>query len=121
MYPLIALTSFLVAGLTFFSGFGLGTLLLPLFTLFFPVPVAVAATAVVHLMNNISKVVLVGKYAKRAIILRFGIPAVFTAFSARFSIASLLSTATYSHLADAYMRSPVSYKCRLPLPATSCV
>ncbi|MFC1537959.1 TSUP family transporter [Candidatus Latescibacterota bacterium] len=80
MYLIIALASFLVAGLTFFSGFGLGTLLLPLFTLFFPVPVAVATTAVVHLLNNISKVFLVGRYADRNIVLRFGIPAVIAAF-----------------------------------------
>ncbi|MFC1541105.1 TSUP family transporter [Candidatus Latescibacterota bacterium] len=80
MYLIIALASFLVAGLTFFSGFGLGTLLLPLFALFFSVPVAVAATAVVHLLNNISKVVFVGKYADRNIALRFGIPAVIAAF-----------------------------------------
>ena len=69
-YLLIALSSFFVAGLTFFSGFGLGTLLLPLFALFFPVPVAVAVTAVVHLLNNLSKVVLVGRHASRGIFLR---------------------------------------------------
>ena len=71
MYLLIAVVSFFVAGLTFFSGFGLGTLLMPLFTLFFPVHIAVAATAVVHLLNNIFKIVLVGRYAKKRIILLF--------------------------------------------------
>ncbi len=80
IYVLIAISSFLVAVLTFFSGFGLGTLLLPLFALFFPVPVAVAATAVVHLLNNLSKVVLVGRYADRSIFLKFGVPAVTAAF-----------------------------------------
>ncbi|MFC1650188.1 TSUP family transporter [Candidatus Latescibacterota bacterium] len=80
MYLIIALSSFAVAGLTFFSGFGLGTLLLPLFALFFPVPVAVAVTAVVHLLNNISKVLLVGRYADKVIVMKFGIPAVFAAF-----------------------------------------
>jgi uncharacterized protein len=79
IYILIAVSSFLVAGLTFFSGFGLGTLLLPLFALFFPLPVAVAATAAVHLLNNISKVILVGKHADRRIFLIFGVPAVIAA------------------------------------------
>ena len=37
----IPLVGFLVSGLTFFSGFGLGTLLLPAFVAFFPVEVAV--------------------------------------------------------------------------------
>jgi len=37
-----------VSGLTLFSGFGLGTLLMPTFVLFFPIEVAVAATAIVY-------------------------------------------------------------------------
>jgi hypothetical protein len=36
----------LVSGVTLFSGFGLGTVLMPAFALFFPVPVAIAATAI---------------------------------------------------------------------------
>ena len=88
-YLLVALFSFAVALLTFFSGFGLGTILLPVFALFFPVPVAVAATAVVHLMNNISKVILVGKHASKDIVLRFGIPAVIAAFGGAWSLGYL--------------------------------
>lgn len=34
---IIALAAFLVSGLTLYSGFGLGTLLLPVFTFFLPV------------------------------------------------------------------------------------
>jgi hypothetical protein len=34
-YLFIALTAFAGAGLTFFSGFGLGTLLTPVFAIFF--------------------------------------------------------------------------------------
>jgi uncharacterized membrane protein YfcA len=67
--------------LTFFSGFGLGTLLLPAFALVFPLDVAVAATAVVHLANNLSKGALVGRAADRRIVVRFGIPAVLAAFA----------------------------------------
>jgi len=80
MYLIVAIASIGVAGLTFFSGFGLGTLLMPLFALFFPVQVAVAATAVVHLANNIFKVVLVGKFALKRTVLLFGIPAASAAF-----------------------------------------
>jgi len=57
-----------------FSGFGLGTLLMPAFALFFPVPVAIAATAVVHLANNLFKVVLVGRTADWSAVLRFALP-----------------------------------------------
>src|SRR5262249_18547707 len=51
-YALVAGVALFVAGLTLFSGFGLGTLLMPAFALFLPVPVAVAATAVVHLAQQ---------------------------------------------------------------------
>ena len=67
--------------LTFFSGFGLGTLLLPAFALVFPLEVAVAATAVVHLANNLAKGGLVGRFADWAVVARFGIPAVVAAFA----------------------------------------
>lgn len=65
--------------LTLFSGFGLGTLLLPAFALVFPLDVAVTATAVVHLANNISKGLLVGRHADWATVRRFGIPALLAA------------------------------------------
>jgi len=80
IYIVICTTALLVSGLTLFSGFGLGTLLMPVFALFFPVEVAVAATAMVHGANNIFKVLVVGKNADRDLVLRFGIPAVMAAF-----------------------------------------
>ncbi|NWF80765.1 MAG: sulfite exporter TauE/SafE family protein [Chloroflexi bacterium] len=74
-YLIVCLVALLVAALTLFSGFGLGTLLMPAFALFFPVPVAVAATAVVHLANNLFKLGLVGRHADRTTVIRFGVPA----------------------------------------------
>ena len=79
-YIIIILTSLIVAILTFFSGFGLGTLLLPVFALFFPLDVAVAATAIVHLLNNVFKVFLVGKKAHLKTVLIFGLPAILFSF-----------------------------------------
>lgn len=73
-YLIVCLTAFLVSGLTLFSGFGLGMLLLPAFAVFFPIPVAVAATAIVHLANNIFKVGLVGRKADWSVVSRFAIP-----------------------------------------------
>ena len=49
----VSIAALFTSGLTFFSGFGLGTLLLPFFLIVFPPPVAVAATAAVHLVNNL--------------------------------------------------------------------
>ena len=80
-YIIICLSALLVSTLTLFSGFGLGTLLLPAFALFFPVEVAVAATAVVHGANNIFKIALVGRHADKTLVVRFGLPAILAAFA----------------------------------------
>lgn len=77
---IIVIAAFLTAILTFFSGFGLGTILTPVFMIFFPVDLAIALTGVVHFFNNIFKIILVGKNADKAVLLRFGIPAVIASF-----------------------------------------
>jgi len=79
-YIVVCLVAFIVSGLTLFSGFGLGTLLMPAFALFFPIPVAVTATAVVHLANNFFKLGLIGRHADLEVTSRFAIPATITAF-----------------------------------------
>jgi uncharacterized membrane protein YfcA len=75
-YLAVALTAFIAAGLTLYSGFGLGTILLPVFALFFPVEMAVVATALVHGANNVFKVTLLGRHADREVVLKFGLPAI---------------------------------------------
>ena len=70
MYLSVALAAFLAAGLTMYSGFGLGTLMLPVFALFFPAEMAVVATAIVHGANNVFKVSLLGRYADREVVMR---------------------------------------------------
>lgn len=75
----ISLAAFVVAILTFFSGFGLGTILTPVFMIFFPVELAIALTGVVHFFNNIFKLFLVGRNANKEVLLRFGVPAVIAA------------------------------------------
>lgn len=77
---MVCLVAATASALTLYSGFGLGTLLLPAFALFFPLPVAVAATAIVHLLNNLFKLALVGRHADKRVVLRFSIPAVLAAF-----------------------------------------
>ncbi|MCM2315118.1 MAG: TSUP family transporter [Thermoanaerobaculia bacterium] len=86
---LIPLVAFFVAALTLFSGFGLGTLLMPAFAVVFPIHVAVAATAVVHILNNIFKLGLVGRYADPKIVARFGIPAALASFAGALSLAAM--------------------------------
>ena len=76
---IVSLIAFLAAILTFFSGFGLGTILTPVFMFFFPVDAAIAFTGIVHFFNNIFKLFLVGKNADKEVLIRFGIPAVIAA------------------------------------------
>ncbi|MCI0344008.1 MAG: TSUP family transporter [Chloroflexi bacterium] len=71
---IVALAAAGASALTLFTGFGLGTLLTPLFVLFLPVPLAIAVVAVVHLANNVFKLALVGRYANGRIALSFGLP-----------------------------------------------
>ncbi len=75
VYLIICTVALVVSALTLFSGFGLGTLLMPAFAVFFPLEVAVGATAIVHLANNIFKLLLVGRMADIKTVLRFAIPA----------------------------------------------
>ena len=75
-YLAVSLAALIAAGLTLYSGFGLGTLLLPVFALFFPAEMAVVATAMVHGANNVFKVSLLGRHADREVVLKFGLPAI---------------------------------------------
>jgi uncharacterized protein len=77
---LIGAFAFGVSLLTLVSGFGLGTLLMPAFALFLPVQLAVASTALVHAANNLLKAGLLVGRARRDVLLRFGLPAIATAF-----------------------------------------
>jgi len=78
---IICLVAFITAILTFFSGFGLGTIFMPVFAIFFPVEIAIALTGVVHFSNNLFKMSLVGKRADKEVLLKFGIPAILASFT----------------------------------------
>jgi len=79
-YIVVGVAALLASGLTLFSGFGLGTLLMPVVAIFFPLEIAIAITAVVHLANNLFKLALMGRKANASVLLMFGIPAVLAAF-----------------------------------------
>lgn len=86
IYLLVCSVAFLASGLTFFSGFGLGTLLLPAFAVFFAVELAVALTAVVHFLNGVFKLFLVWRYIDWGIVWRFGLLAILGAFAGAWSL-----------------------------------
>ena len=78
---LIGVVALLTSGLTLFSGFGLGTVLMPVFALFFPVPLAIAVTAIVHFANNIFKFGLMAKQADWQVVARFSVTAAIAAMA----------------------------------------
>lgn len=85
----IVVAAAFASGLTMFSGFGLGTLLLPAFALFLPLETAIAATAAVHFSNGLFKALILGKMADKGIVLRFGLPAIIAAFGGVYALTLL--------------------------------
>ena len=77
---IISLVTFSAAVLTFFSGFGLGTILTPVMIIFFPIEIAIAFTGIVHFSNNIFKLFIVSKNIDKEILIRFGGPAILASF-----------------------------------------
>lgn len=109
-FIIITIVALFVAGLTFFSGFGLGTLLLPAFALFFPIEIAVAATAIVHFVNNIYKFILIGREGNLKVVLYFGIPAVIAAAGGAYLldfVSKYGGTLTYSLFGLEFTNTPV--------------
>ena len=76
---IVSVVTFGAAILTFFSGFGLGTILTPVMMIFFPTEMAIAYTGLVHFSNNIFKFLLVGKNIDKKVLIRFGLPSVIAA------------------------------------------
>ena len=89
---LICLAAFCASLLTFFSGFGLGTILMPVFVLFFPLEMAITLTGVVHLLNNFFKMYLVGKEANWKVVIKFGAPAIISAMIGAWLLISFSET-----------------------------
>ena len=91
----ICLVAFLTAILTFFSGFGLGTILMPVFAIFFPIEIAIALTGVVHFSNNLFKIMLVGRNANKEVLFRFGIPAIIASFAGAWLLLRITKMPTF--------------------------
>ncbi len=107
---IIGLAAFATSMLTFFSGFGLGTILAPVFAIFFPIDIAIALTGVVHFSNNLFKMALVGKHTNKLVLLRFGIPAIAASFAGAWlllKITVLPSIAHYQMWGKEYEITPV--------------
>jgi uncharacterized protein len=83
-YIIVCSIALVISVITLLSGFGLGTVLVPVFAVFLPLPLAIASTAVIHLVNNVAQVTFVGRFANRNVVLKFGIPAAISAIIGAF-------------------------------------
>ena len=107
---ILSLAALVTSLLTFFSGFGLGTILMPVFAICFPVNLAIALTGVVHFLNNIFKLSLVGLKADKQVVIRFGIPAFIAALAGAYlllQISDLQPIFRYALWNKAYSITPV--------------
>jgi uncharacterized protein len=94
----VGLVALIASLLTFFTGFGLGTLLLPAMLVFFGPELAVGLTAIVHLLNGLFKLTLVGSRADLRLAAKFGLPAMLAAFAGAQLLALLTRpTALYTY------------------------
>lgn len=89
IYTIVILASLFFSALTFFSGFGLATVLTPVFILFFPAPIAISLVAVVHFLNNIFKFMLTARNVNIEVLLKFGITAMFGAVVGSFTLLAI--------------------------------
>jgi uncharacterized membrane protein YfcA len=107
---ILCVVALITSLLTFFTGFGLGTILTPVFAIFFPIELAVALTGVVHFLNNIFKLFLVGGHADKQVVIRFGIPAFLAALLGAWlllRISDLSPITTYTLWNNTYSITPV--------------
>jgi uncharacterized protein len=93
-YIIVSLSALVVATLTLFSGFGVGTILMPVFAFFFSIEIAIAVTAIVHFLNNIFKLIILGKYADLKVAFKFGAPAIIFAVLGAHLLTRLAYTST---------------------------
>ena len=107
---LVCLVALAASTLTFFSGFGLGTLLLPALALFMPLEQAIAATAVVHLLNGLFKLGLLRAHIDARVLARFGLPAILAALLGAWLLArlgTLPTLATWDAAGHVFAITPV--------------
>ncbi|MBL4658068.1 MAG: sulfite exporter TauE/SafE family protein [Flavobacteriales bacterium] len=105
----IPIIAFLASLLTFFSGFGLGTIMVPVFLMFFPVELAIALSGIIHLLNNMFKISLIWSYIDKNVLLRFGAPALLAAFAGATLLTKLSSADENVHYILAGLPGQTTY------------
>jgi len=79
-YTVLILVTLATSVITLFTGFGVGTIMMPVMALFFDVKVAIFLAAIIHFFNNASRLVLYRSEINWKIIKRFGVVSIIGAF-----------------------------------------
>jgi len=95
---IISITALSASLLTFFSGFGLGTMLTPVFYLLYgDLILAIMMTAIVHFVNNVFKFILMNKSINWPIALKFGGIAIPAAMLGAYLISNMEETVIFTY------------------------
>ena len=84
-YIVLVSLSLFTSIVTLFTGFGVGTIMMPVMALFFDVKVAILLAAIVHIFNNLSRIVLYYRHLRWEIVRRFGVVSIVGAFVGSFA------------------------------------
>ena len=84
-YIVLVSLSLFTSIVTLFTGLGVGTIMMPVMALFFDVKVAIMLAAIVHIFNNLSRIVLYYRHLRWEIVRRFGVVSILGAFVGSFA------------------------------------
>lgn len=84
-YVMLILVTLGTSIVTLFTGFGVGTIMMPIMALFFDVKVAIFLAAIVHFFNNIAKLAIYRSEINWKIIQRFGVVSIIGALIGSYS------------------------------------
>jgi len=91
IYIVCCFIALIASALTFFSGFGLGTLLTPIFAIYFPIELSIIMTAIVHFLNNLFKFFLTKKNINKVVLYSFGVTALLGSLIGAFVLKILIN------------------------------
>ncbi|MBN3041143.1 MAG: sulfite exporter TauE/SafE family protein [Candidatus Omnitrophica bacterium] len=77
---ILSIFTFLAAIIGTISGFGISTIMIPVMTLFYPLPTVLLFVAIIHLCGDIWKIILFKKGANWKLIAAFGIPGIIMSY-----------------------------------------
>ncbi len=78
---LLILSTFIASMFGTFTGFGISTVLIPIFMIFFPPPVTLLIVGMIHWFNNVWRISLFRKGMIYKLVLYFGVPGILLSYT----------------------------------------